>query len=329
MLNVTGDELIQAMTDAVFVVDPSGVIQSANAAAERVTKRSGAELVGRKISELALADASLSATSIGQGADAMMVVIAHAVDRNETELTRALKDAEKQLELLREQRLRTERLATLGRLAGGVGHELRNIAQLQVLALESLSHEIRGMNYQPHPALADLERTSEQVATHAQRLLKLAHPAPEHTRQVNLAEVVREVLGTLSGAGRLRGIQTELSIGNDELLVAVSKTRIEQVLWNLTLNAVEAIGKAGGTLRVAAHGTAHRRVVVEITDSGSGIAPETLSRIFEPFFTTKAGATGLGLPVAKEIVEGHGGELLVVTTSGTETTFRFDVPRAT
>lgn len=360
MLEVTGDELIEAMADAVFIVNSDGTIGGANAAAERATGYSKAELAQQRIAELIilenannnrslsewLTDArpahlvawldakqgtrsavSVTTTPIRKGSYRAILVVAQTAVQSHAELASALTEAERQLAQLREQRVRSERLATLGRLAGGVGHELRNIAQLQVLALEALSHELATDNQSPRSALSDLERTTEQVAAHAQRLLKLAHPAPDHTRQANLAEIVPEVLAALNGAGKLRGIRVDLGFGDEPLVVAMSKARLEQVVWSLALNAVEAIGKAGGTLRVAVAGSSPDRVAVEITDSGTGIAAEPIARIFEPFFTTKPGATGLGLPVAKEIIEGHGGQLAVVSTADTGTTLRFDVPR--
>lgn len=375
MLKFTGDEVIEAMLDVVFVVDAHGAVQNINAAAERATGCSRAELADRRIDEVLTAEivsdnkvlrdkivggqarfvgawlesksgaripVLVSATPLVEKPDATdaVLVVAHrtvqrdqdAVSRTPTELelSRALEAAQKQLEDVREQRLRSERFATLGRLAGGVGHELRNIAQLQVLALEALIDALPASPTGTHPAISDLERTCQLVADHAQRLLKLAHPGPDHARPVNLAEVIRDVVVALGGAGKLRGIRTDLLLGDEVLLVAVNKTRVEQVIWNLALNAVEAIGKAGGTLSIAAHGTAQNRVSIEVSDTGHGIAEPTLPRIFEPFFTTKqAGSTGLGLAVAREIVEGHDGVLSVASTAETGTTFRFDLPRVT
>jgi len=99
---------------------------------------------------------------------------------------------------------------------------------------------------------------------------------------------------------------------------------------NLLVNAVDAVGGRVGTLTIAVHPSADgKRVVCEVSDTGSGIAPDQLDQIFRPFFTTKGEdqGTGLGLPVAKEIVESYGGQLLVASELGTGTTFTFDLPR--
>ncbi len=134
----------------------------------------------------------------------------------------------------------------------------------------------------------------------------------------------------LRGAGKLRRLAVITEVGSEPLIVTVNRTRIEQILVNLVVNAVDAIGERNGSITVDVHpsndGT---RVVCEVRDTGSGIAPEHLERIFQPFFTTKPEdkGTGLGLPVARGIVESYGGSLVASSTAGTGTTFRFDLPR--
>jgi signal transduction histidine kinase len=119
-------------------------------------------------------------------------------------------------------------------------------------------------------------------------------------------------------------------VGPEPLIVTVNRTRIEQILVNLVVNAVDAIGDGNGTITVDVHPSADgKRVVCEVRDTGGGIAPENLAKIFQPFFTTKPEdkGTGLGLPVARGIVESYGGTLSVTSTPGVGTTFTFDLPR--
>ncbi|HZJ64473.1 MAG TPA: ATP-binding protein, partial [Kofleriaceae bacterium] len=155
---------------------------------------------------------------------------------------------------------------------------------------------------------------------HGKRLMQLARPGPDHVGPIDLNAVIKDVIAMLRGAGKLRRLE----------VVTVNRTRIEQILVNLVVNAVDAIGPREGSIIVDVHPSADgKRVVCEVRDTGSGIAPDDLAKIFQPFFTTKpeAGALVLGLPVARSIVESYGGTLAVTSTLGVGTTFTFDLPR--
>ncbi|HEY1817310.1 MAG TPA: ATP-binding protein [Kofleriaceae bacterium] len=244
----------------------------------------------------------------------------------EAQLRAALASIEERLDQSRSQLLLAERRATLGTLAGGVGHELRNIAQIYHAHLETLAEELDRIGA-PEATLEEvreLERVGQHVAEHGRRLVELARPGPSHAQRLNVNRVIHEVVAMLQGAGKLARIEVELALQDQPLIVTVNKTRIEQILVNLIVNATEAMPK-GGKLMIAAR-ELDGRVVVEIGDTGTGIAADVLPRIFDAFFTTRIEGTGLGLPVVKEIVESYGGKLEVDSTLGIGTTFRFDLP---
>jgi two-component system NtrC family sensor kinase len=252
----------------------------------------------------------------------------------EDELRSALTTIEERLESTRTQLLLAERRSTLGTLAGGVGHELRNIAQIQIGAVDELRIGLEAG--EPADALVstilpDLVRVSEHIKTHGQRLMQLARPGPDHAMPLDLRDVVNGVIAMLEGAGKLhrRGILAKL--GHDASMVTVNRTRIEQIMVNLVLNAAYATKPGTGTITVEVdrHALAGR-VVCSVSDNGVGIAPDDLAKIFEPFFTTKPEelGTGLGLFVAKAIVESYGGQLRAQSTIGRGTTFTFDLPGA-
>ena len=253
--------------------------------------------------------------------------------RAEDELRAAMSSIETQLELARSQLLHAERRATLGTLAGGVGHELRNIAQIQVAAVDELTTGIAAsddIETLVRAVLPDLERVGEHITAHGQRLMQLARPGPDHVGPLDLNVVVRDVVAMLRGAGKLRGIEVVLLVGDDPLSVTVNRTRIEQIMVNLVVNAVDAIVDTGGRITIEVHPNADAtRVVCSVTDTGTGMTAEVLDRIFEPFFTTKPEdrGTGLGLPVAREIVQSYGGKLEVSSRLGHGTKFTFDLPR--
>src|SRR5262249_40771881 len=137
-------------------------------------------------------------------------------------------------------------------------------------------------------------------------------------------------IAMLRGAGKLRRLEVVTEVGPEPLIVTVNRTRIEQILVNLVVNAVDAIGERSGTITVDVHLSPDgKRVVCEVHDNGCGISPDNLTRIFQPFFTTKPEdrGTGLGLPVARGIVESYGGPLSAASVSGGGTTLTFDLPR--
>lgn len=238
---------------------------------------------------------------------------------------------EQDLESMRAQLVRIERLATLGTLASGVGHELNNIATV----LESVLLMMIGRGSSEMPVaryVEELERVRDHISTHAAHLLELGRPGPDHTEMLDLRYVLESTLSLLRLAGKTKHLHVQCTVPDEPVLVTVNRTRIEQVLINLVANAADALDEVVGrerrivvTLR-SDPSSGRARCTVE--DNGCGIPVEKLDAIFEPYFTTKAHGrgTGLGLPVVKHIVEGYGGTLSVETHPGQGATFRFDLP---
>jgi len=249
----------------------------------------------------------------------------------EDELRAAKASIEEKLEETRTQLLLAERRATLGTLAGGVGHELRNIAQIQVAAIDELQTAMR--HHEDIEALIlqvlpDLERVGEHITSHGNRLMQLARPGPDHVAPIDLNFVVRDITMMLKQAGKLGRVEATLELTSEPVNVTVNRTRIEQILVNLVINAVDAI-TGQGTVTVSVHPSADgKRVVCAVKDTGSGIPADALEKIFEAYYTTKGErGTGLGLPVVRDIVETYGGKLVVESTPGRGSTFTFDLPR--
>jgi len=379
------ENVIDAMVDAVLVVDVEGGVTLTNMAAAQLTGYSVEELRGMPISRLLRDEASglrtvvrkriedgavlrreeswlipkqgasipVSVTGspvMSEGGLQGIVLVARDIrevrellSAKESEITRRRKaedelraakaSIEEQLDETRKSLLLAERRATLGTLAGGVGHELRNIAQIQVAAVDELLGALAAdedVTALTRALLPDLERVAEHIAEHGKRLMQLARPGPDHVGPIDLNAVIKDVISMLRGAGKLRRLDVVTQVGPDPLIVTVNRTRIEQILVNLVVNAVDAIGDAHGTITVDVHPSADgKRVVCEVHDTGAGIAPGDLDKVFQPFFTTKPEdkGTGLGLPVARGIVESYGGMLGVSSTLGAGTTFTFDLPR--
>jgi signal transduction histidine kinase len=246
----------------------------------------------------------------------------------EDELRAAKASIEDKLDQTRTQLLLAERRATLGTLAGGVGHELRNIAQIQVAAVDELASAVRAnedVSTLARTILPDLERVGDHITAHGNRLMQLARPGAEHVAPIDINHVVRDVAAMLKLAGKLGRVELVLSLPASPVIITANRTSIEQIFVNLIINAVDATGEAG-TVTIEVHAEAGR-ISCEVRDTGTGIPPELIGRIWEPFFTTKGDAgTGLGLSVVREIVSSYGGEVRVQSSPGFGTTFTFHLP---
>jgi two-component system, NtrC family, sensor histidine kinase PilS len=216
-----------------------------------------------------------------------------------------------------------DRLATLGRMAANIAHEIRNPLASLTGAIEVLTGDAG--------AEGDRERLHQIVHGESERLnriirnfLEYARPAPLAFERLDVAELLEEVLVLLEhrdlppALKLVRGLPSSLPW-------RVDPQQFRQALWNLVLNAVEAMPD-GGELRVAA--AIHRgRLEISVGDTGGGIDPDDLPHVFEPFFSTKpGGSSGLGLALVHRIVRDHGGDVEVRSGAGFGTTFVLTLP---
>ncbi len=254
-------------------------------------------------------------------------------DRNDT--VRALRESAERfrakLDEARAELLRVERLATLGTLAAGVGHELNNLAQVLSINLSIARGAIEAGQVPDPKCFADLEHAAGHVIQHAQHLLSFGRPGPDHSEPVDLRDVVRDTAAMLRHSGKLGHVALAFELGTAPLMVTVSRTRVEQVVINLLTNAADAfvnagLGDAAVCIALERDGA---RVRCAVRDNGPGIAPGDVERVFEPFFTTKGDrGTGLGLSVVRRIVRDYGGDVSVESRLGAGATFSFDLPLA-
>lgn len=237
--------------------------------------------------------------------------------------------ANRRLEDAREELGRAERLATVGRLAAGIAHEVGNplgaIAGYADLARARL-REGRGA--------ADVDDWLGRIATEAQRidaivrdLLDFARPAPPALRPVDVAAAADAAVRLARVQARFRDVEVRLDLPPALPPVVGDERRLAQVILNLLLNAADAM-RGRGRVDVAARAlpaeAGASRVELSVADTGPGIAPEHLPRLFDPFFTTKAPGegTGLGLSVCDGIVGSFGGELSAANGAAGGAVFR-------
>ena len=235
-----------------------------------------------------------------------------------------------EVEALRRQVVELQRVSALGVLAGSVCHELNN-ALMPVLNYAKLGLRSKDPDYRARSLQKILDGAQRATAI-AGGILGLARPRADRRGVTDLVRLTEEVL-MLVGKD-LQGHRVALDYEADGRPHArTNPAQIQQVLLNLVINARQAMPD-GGTLRVrVGMDTSGRWAELSIGDNGHGIAPDDLRRIFEPFFTTKAGpdatglgGTGLGLPVCREIVEGHHGRLRAESRPGQGSTFTLILP---
>jgi PAS domain S-box-containing protein len=231
------------------------------------------------------------------------------------ERTQELRDAQEQL-------VRREKLAVLGQLAGGVGHELRN----PLGAISNAAYFLNMVLEEPEPDVKEtldiLEKevkTSERIIS---SLLDFARAKPPTRRKVDINEVVQEALSRATVPGNVE-VVSQL----DEALpiILADPGQLAQVFGNIILNAIQAMPE-GGRLLVKSEIPTPEWVAVSFADTGAGIPEENLGKLFEPLFTTKAKGIGLGLAVTKTLVEGHEGTIEVQSELGKGSTFTIRLP---
>lgn len=242
--------------------------------------------------------------------------------------------AEEELEKTRARLLQADRLATLGTIAAGVGHELNNVASV----LTHTASFIRANAAQGKPPEADdlvaLERGAAHLAEHAKNLLHLGSPGHDHIEILDMMSVVSDVLAMLNVAGRTKRVNVLASGGEAPVKVAFSRTKLEQILVNLVTNAADAVLDQPPEFRIirieVSEDREAKRARCLVEDAGCGISPEMLARVFDAYYTTKppGKGTGLGLAVVKSLLEGAGGTIAIDSQIGKGTAVRFDLPLA-
>jgi len=261
---------------------------------------------------------------VGMRPPGEMGVLCRAVDS----MAHAVAEREELLQLATRQQIgRSEQLASVGRLAAGVAHEINN-PLTGVLAFADMMRDKENLDEQDREDLETIIRETKRVREIVRGLLDFARETPFVQKPLDINELIGQTLRLLGNREAFQQIYMVEDLGEHLPLVNVDRNQLQQVLLNLALNACEAM-PAGGTLLVNSS-SSNGRVVVKITDTGCGIRREQLDRIFEPFFTTKpvGKGTGLGLSVSYGIVQQHGGTLEVESEIGKGSTFIIGLPTA-
>ena len=231
------------------------------------------------------------------------------------------------VEEMKLQLFQSEKMASLGKLAAGVAHEINNPLTGILLfshILKKKSADASGMSDDVDRIVSDASRCKAIV----QELLDFAHQTGHKKSRVDLNRTIESGLFLLGNQTVLKSIEIRKELDPAHPMVAANSTQISQILINLIMNAIDAMPE-GGVLTVRTRVKEDDGMVCfEVSDTGTGITKENMKKIFDPFFTTKevGKGTGLGLSVVYGIVEDHGGRINVRSMMGTGTTFIIDLP---
>lgn len=228
---------------------------------------------------------------------------------------------------------RAEKLAAVGRLAAGVVHEINNPLATIAACAEALEHRVEEGAFAGSEAADDLNEYLGLIKSEAFRcksittgLLDFSRMRTGNRHPIDIAEILRSSANLISHQKRGGNIKIEVELKDDLPMVNADGGQIQQAVIALGTNAIDAMA-GGGTLTLRALSQANS-AVIEVEDTGVGIAPDNLSKVFEPFYTTKevGKGTGLGLAVCYGIITEHGGRLSVRSNPGKGTTFSILLP---
>jgi two-component system sensor histidine kinase HydH len=335
------DSLVEHMPVGIVAVDSDERVMVFNDTAEKLLERTSTEVIGKPSTEILppACQAMLKELESGrpivekefecmvsEGRTVPLEVIAAVLRDDEGKLIgriALLRDLS-ELQHLRKEVERSQRLAAVGSLAAGVAHEIRN----PLSSLKGFATYFR----QRYGEVPDDVKVADIMIQEVDRLnrvitelLEFSRPMEMKRKAADLANLVRHVLRTVEGQAREKEITVKTALPPGFPEAFIDPDRMTQVFLNLFLNALAAMEK-GGVLSVSVTRHDGGSLRVTVTDSGAGIRKEDLGRVFDPYYTTKPSGTGLGLAIVHRIVEAHGGEIRLESEPGKGTTFTILLP---
>jgi PAS domain S-box-containing protein len=357
--------IIESMEAGLLTVDLDGIITSLNSGGQNILERRSEEVLGRPIGEVlppGEAEALLSPGPVDSGLPSRREMeltlksgrkasigytVTHRVDNQRRKVGTIVSFRDITLiKQMQNEVIRMDRLASLGVLASGIAHEIKNpLAGIKSLA-QACEEEFEGEDPR-REYLARIIRQVNRMDDLLRTFFAYAKPKPPDRKPLPLSDIVREVEHLMDRKMETAGIRYSVELALGLPAVVVDGQQIQQVFLNLMLNAVDAMPE-GGTLEIRAatadpgfRGLMRRRsadaradafpgeapyVEIRIRDSGEGIPHDKLETIFDPFFTTKPNGLGLGLSIVYRIIAEHQGDIRVKSRPDQGTEFSFYLP---
>jgi PAS domain S-box-containing protein len=340
--------IVETSDDAVISKNLDSIIQSWNRAAEEIFGYTSAEAVGRPMQILLPPDRLHEESNIieqiraggrvkhfdtvrvrkdGRRIHVSLTVSPMRDARGEiigvSHIARDISERKEFESQMRE----TQKLESLGVLAGGLAHDFNNLLT-GVMGNASLASQELSQPERARERLDEILQASERAALLVRQMLAYAGKGRFLLERLDLSAQVREILPLLQ-TSISKMVRIELGLAEHLPPVEADRSQIQQVIMNLTLNAAEAIEDRPGVVTITTSTLEHegeRQVALEVEDTGSGMTEETKARIFDPFFTTKFTGRGLGLAAVTGIVRAHRGAISVASRVGEGTKFTVTLP---
>ncbi len=353
--------LLDAAVDAIITIDQHGIIESVNAATERMFGFTAAELIGSNVKVLmpdphrALHDDYIQRYLMtgerriigigreveGRHKDGNVFPVDLAVTEFQANgqrmfmgIIRDISDrraAEHAAQARLDELAHAGRLADLGVTTSTIAHEVNQ----PLAAIVSFAHACQRMlaggradEAVLRDALSQIAEQGERASAIIARIRGMAKKREGHTEQVSVNDAVDGVLGMLSRQLRFEHVNLDVHLDPELPAVRADRVQVEQVIMNLVMNAVDAMREMTPEARRLVIVSARRddAVILTVRDTGPGLDDKQADRVFESFYSTKSGGMGIGLSICRSLAESHGGRLWAESTPGDGATFHFELP---
>jgi len=240
-------------------------------------------------------------------------------------LEKRVEERTQELQEMQDSLVRSEKLASLGKMAAGVAHEINN-PLTSILINTHLVLEKLEKNSHAHENLSLIADETSRCSEIVKGLLEFSHQNPPEKSYVDVNDILNLSVDILKNQVTFQNIKIKKKLQNNLPQIQIDLNKIKQVFLNLMLNAAEAMPDGGSLAIISKLSQDKRYIKIEFTDTGLGISKENINKLFDPFFTTKTSGTGLGLAVSYGIIEQHKGKIEVKSQEGQGSTFIIGLP---
>ncbi|MEQ1763488.1 MAG: ATP-binding protein [Pyrinomonadaceae bacterium] len=343
-LRALHERIIESIRSGLITTDLEGTIFTFNTAASEITGYTPAQVKGTSIFDLmpglriSLADASLESSEVQSRyesdlttPDGFVVRIGYSVARlfsEENESSGYILTFQDLTEIrsMEESVRRKDRLAAVGRVGAGLAHEIRNPLGAMRGAIQVLESSMPPNSIQTD-LMGIILRESDRLNSIITNFLSYAKPKVGNYSEIDLRDSIRDTVTLLRHSPDVKETHTITeNLSNQPIFVSADQTQIQQVFWNLTRNAIQAMPEGGELTISLDHGIGDRARIV-IADTGKGMPPEQVEQLFEPFAKSTTGGTGLGLSIVYQIIRDHNGTINVRSAEEEGTTITIELRR--